>query len=357
MISVKVANVQSAEHMGSITTKMLLVDEQRQRAMPLVVHQRESNPLEGISIHASLEKDIATTALVRPRTLDFLIQLLQASGGELERICIETLQGETLYAQVHLRDQYSQHTIAARLNDALLLALQLNSPITVSDAISERTWINLTEYGASLQQQLEAVARMIQTSPEALYLKKEPWNTDFAQGLEGWQFMGDPEHTSYRLDTQTTFTGSASLAIELRALPAHAMASIGAIVRHEGFLAQQYQGQRLRMSTSIKFEHIQQVLMQLQVAGPPSEHMDESTGLHPSTGVYATHTLFHPVTEAGNWTQQELVIDIPPDAFMITCNFSIEGAGKLWIDVVRFERVDTNVPLTPFTFWPGQDQK
>ncbi|QBD76553.1 bifunctional nuclease family protein [Ktedonosporobacter rubrisoli] len=322
---------------------MLLVDEQRQRAMLLTVCQFDRTSVEGISLHASLEMDTATTALMRPRTLDLLSKLLQASGGELERICIDVLQDEMLYAQVHLRDQYSQHTIAAGLGDALSLALQLHTPINVSDAVSARRWINLIEYGATLQQQLEAIAPLMQTSPEALFLKKEPWNRDFAQGLQGWQFLGNPECTSYRLDTQATHTGPASLAIDLRESPVHAMAPIGALVHHEGFLAHPYQGQRLRLLTHIKSEHIQQVMMQLHVAGPPAKQLDESTGVYLPTSTYETHTIFHPATDLCDWTRLELVIEVPLDAFTAFFNFSIEGSGKLWIDAVGFECVDTGL--------------
>jgi bifunctional DNase/RNase len=212
MVPVTVAKAQTQEKMGWGVTFLLLLDEQKQRALPLWFYQTDAM-VGGLPVQTSLQQDLTAAALARPRTLDLLMRLLKTLGGTLEGIEIDFLQGEVLSAHVSLRDQqHRQHRASACLNEALALAVRCSSTISVGETVLERKGVVLAAYGTNLQQQLETVFHLLCNDPERLFLKKEPSNLDFTDGLRGWQFLGDPEQVDYRLDTTTIHTGKASLA-------------------------------------------------------------------------------------------------------------------------------------------------
>lgn len=341
MIPVRVAKTQTFAGMGFEGTGVILLDEQRQRALPLWLYQ--PGDLEGIALHTSLKKDVVSTTLARPRTLDLLAGLLKTLGGELEEIHIDLLQHNVLYAQIYLRNQSGRHTIKALLDDALPLAIKLNSTINVADTVPERNWVDLVDQGSTLEQQLAIIMHTMQTNPAALFLKREPRNLDFTDGLQGWQFMGDPECFHYSIDKQTTCTGKASLAIELRQKASNAtdiMPPASALFHHEGFLAEHYRGQRLRMITRIKAEYLQQLHIHLTVSGPPDESASENAGTPPPSYGFDANKTVGPLTAVSDWTRHEVVTDIPHDAFSISYHFIIEGECKFWLDDIHFEVQD-----------------
>jgi bifunctional DNase/RNase len=348
MIPVTLGKVLTQENMGWTVTYVILLNEQRQLALPLWFYQPDEMT-GGLSLQTSLRKDLADAALARPLTLDLLTRLLNTLGGTLEGINIDFLQGEVLFAQVYVHDrQQNLHIARARLNDALPLAVQLNNRVMVSEEVLERKGIALTEYGATLEQQLETIAHLMHKNPDLLYLKKEPYNLDFADGLHHWQFLGDPERADYHLDTETTCTGNASLAITLHEnqpdTTAMEQPPVAVYINHEGFLAEQYRGQRLRMIATLKTENVQQANLYLKVSGPPVEDTRFSSEQRPGYE-HEVNTTAEPLKGTDDWAQHELTIDVAADALTISPYLIVEGEGKLWLDSICFEVMDHHAPL------------
>ncbi len=350
MVPVTVAKIQTQEKMGWVVTSLLLLDEHKQRVLPLWFYHIDAVVGE-LPVQTSLQQDLTAAALARPLTLDLLMRLLNTLGGTLEGIEIDFLQGEVLSAHVSLRDQqHNQHRVSACLNEALALAVRCSSTIQVSETVLERKGVVLAAYGTNLEQQLETIFHLLCTGSERLHLKKEPYNLDFTDGLRGWQFLGDPEQVDYRLDTTTTHTGKASLAIVLYEEPSVTTAMekppVSVYISHEGFLADQYRGQRLRMIAILKAEHVQLAHLHLQVGGPQVEDPRSSSGVRPGYE-QEVNTLASPIVGTCDWTPYELIIDVPADADKITPYLIAEGEGKLWLDRIDFETMDNHTPNAP----------
>ena len=52
------------------------------------------------------------------------------------------------------------------------------------------------------------------------------------------------------------------------------------------------------------------------------------------------------LTGSTDWSEYSLVIDVPEDSYSLYFGVIIFGVGKMWLDQVRLEIVDKEVPLT-----------
>lgn len=50
-----------------------------------------------------------------------------------------------------------------------------------------------------------------------------------------------------------------------------------------------------------------------------------------------------------NWRNYQVILDVPDGAQYIAFGVLLDGPGCIWIDEVKFEVVDENVPLTSVT--------
>jgi len=53
-----------------------------------------------------------------------------------------------------------------------------------------------------------------------------------------------------------------------------------------------------------------------------------------------------PIKGTHDWTRYEIVLDVAPDAGSMLFGLLLHGAGKVWLDDVTFDVVDTRVPTT-----------
>lgn len=53
-----------------------------------------------------------------------------------------------------------------------------------------------------------------------------------------------------------------------------------------------------------------------------------------------------PIKGTTNWQQYSIVIDITPDASVLSYGGILYGTGQIWIDKLKFEIVDKSVPTT-----------
>ncbi|MGL6283680.1 MAG: bifunctional nuclease family protein, partial [Microcoleaceae cyanobacterium] len=71
----------------------------------------------------------------RPLTHDLMINIMDVLGGELERIIIHSLQDNTFYAVLVIKQGEVRREIDARPSDAISLALRTNAPIWVMEEV------------------------------------------------------------------------------------------------------------------------------------------------------------------------------------------------------------------------------
>ena len=121
---------------------VILLAEQLQMVLPLL--------FTGMRSHLA---DMRTRAFsyyeptTAPLTSDLIVHILDVFGGTVEEITIDTLQEDILYAQVRLHTTTAVHTLRARLDDALLLALRLNCTLSVSENVFHTMGISLVDQG------------------------------------------------------------------------------------------------------------------------------------------------------------------------------------------------------------------
>ena len=124
MIEMKVAGI--ALDAATRSPIVLLRDATERRALPIYIGQEQAK-----AIISSLEGRKPP----RPLTHDLMVNFLEAWNLTLERIVIHSLQDNTFYAVLIVRQGEVKKEIDARPSDAIALALRTNSPIWVMEEV------------------------------------------------------------------------------------------------------------------------------------------------------------------------------------------------------------------------------
>lgn len=132
------------------TPIVLLHDPEGQRVLPIWVGVSEAN---------AIALQIENISSPRPMTHDLLRNVITDLKGELRRVVLNDLKGNTFYAQLHLRVDGADAIIDARPSDAIALALRTRAPIFAEDhvIVNAKSVDMTTDKGNSerLQQWLE----------------------------------------------------------------------------------------------------------------------------------------------------------------------------------------------------------
>ncbi len=348
MVTVILAKVLNQVETYPRRTILVLLDEQHQRALPLWFRDIPSHQSGRVQPFAQ-EKEIPLESL----TTDLLVRILSASETTVEEITIDALQREILYARIKIRSVNATHTVKASLNDALPLALRLKCPLAVSEEVLTSMGIQLADWGKTLEQQIDAVATLAAKTPigpsnsQATLHFSVPRNLSFEDGLLGWRFSGHStcsiKEYDAQIDEKTTYNNNKSVVMSVQqAEPSEMRGGGDAMLMHEGFLADSYRGQRMRMITHVKAQGVSSAFFAINIIGieltPEQERTQAKTRivLVPGRAFEGTH----------DWKRYELVFNVPDDATSIQVGCKMRGEGKVWIDGFQFERVDTSVPLT-----------
>jgi uncharacterized protein len=132
MIKVTVADLvfnSSIDPEISIDTERCMVilwDETKRQILPIFV---------GIDQGETIAKILTETSQTRPMTLQFMSNMLEAANVNLESVKIESLEEDIYYAVASLSSNGQIQEIDARPSDAIPLALLMNSPIYVNEAV------------------------------------------------------------------------------------------------------------------------------------------------------------------------------------------------------------------------------
>ena len=172
----------------------VLCDQSSQRVLPLWLH-----PMEGLALavlQGALKVSTPSVSLDPSGYLDFVTDLLQATGTTLQDVRIEELQERLFYARVVLQSANGNREIKARVGVGLALAMRAGSPITIEDVVLEQQGIGLpTAEGQTLEQRLDdvvntVIAKFRPAASPKLPRIAEPTNVQFTEGLERWELRG-----------------------------------------------------------------------------------------------------------------------------------------------------------------------
>ncbi|MBE9128986.1 MULTISPECIES: bifunctional nuclease family protein [unclassified Coleofasciculus] len=124
MIEMKVAGIA----LDAVTRSpiVLLKDSSERRALPIYIGQDQAK-----AIISALEKQRSP----RPLTHDLFVNLLETWNMMLDRVIIHSLQDNTFYAILCVRQGEAKKEIDARPSDAIAIALRTDSPIWVMEEV------------------------------------------------------------------------------------------------------------------------------------------------------------------------------------------------------------------------------
>jgi bifunctional DNase/RNase len=108
---------------------VVLEDPQTDRILPIWIGVFEANAI------ALTIENIPTP---RPMTHDLIKSFLEKLEVAVEKIVVNDVRNNTFYAVIHLRYRDQPVTVDSRPSDAIALALRVNSPIFVEDAVVQR---------------------------------------------------------------------------------------------------------------------------------------------------------------------------------------------------------------------------
>jgi bifunctional DNase/RNase len=105
---------------------IILRDEADKRSLPIWVGLPEAN-----AIATELEK----IPVARPMTHDLIKNLLESVGARVVKVEVNDLRQNTFFAQIHLLLGGKELLIDSRPSDAIALALRVEAPIFVAEAV------------------------------------------------------------------------------------------------------------------------------------------------------------------------------------------------------------------------------
>jgi uncharacterized protein len=124
MIEMRVAGIA----LDAITRSpiVLLKDSTERRALPIYIGQEQAR-----AIMSALENQKPP----RPLTHDLMVNMLEAWNMTLEKVIIHSLQKDTFFAALIVKQGENRKEIDARPSDAIAVAIRTNAPIWVMEEV------------------------------------------------------------------------------------------------------------------------------------------------------------------------------------------------------------------------------
>jgi len=135
MTKVTVAAVTDRDD-GAKHSVVTLLDEAGRRILNIWIMDRDA---------LVIALGVTGTAPIRPMSMHLMVNLLKATGMELEEVRIETLKDDVFYAVTKIRNGNVSHELDARPSDAIALAVLMDKPIYVAEEVLERCGVVLPE--------------------------------------------------------------------------------------------------------------------------------------------------------------------------------------------------------------------
>jgi uncharacterized protein len=107
---------------------IILRDEKSQRVLPIWVGVFEAN---------AIALQVENVQTPRPMTHDLLKSVIESLAAQVVRVVVSSLKENTFYANIELRTEGGVVAIDARPSDAIALALRMQAPIFVEEAVIE----------------------------------------------------------------------------------------------------------------------------------------------------------------------------------------------------------------------------
>lgn len=149
---------------------------------------------------------------------------------------------------------------------------------------------------------------------------------DDAKEMYPWKVGGvKAKHYSFQRDTSIKSEGLASARITNNTV----VYGYGSICRYED--AEKFQNTRVRITAAVRTE-IAQREGWAGLAGwsKVGRRVEDYQSMHDRK-----------IRDTTDWTDYSITVDVPKDAWRLAFGVMLSGVGKVWIDNVRWELVDT----------------
>ena len=127
MIAVRVAQV--GLDPATNAPVVLLREVDGERLLPIIIGPAEAS---------AIAMELQGVRPPRPMTHDLIKRLIVGLGGELRRVIIADLRGDTYFAELEIRRGDEVVRVDARPSDSIAVALRLQAPIFLAEALFDR---------------------------------------------------------------------------------------------------------------------------------------------------------------------------------------------------------------------------
>lgn len=127
MVAVRVAQVGLDPATNSPV--VVLRELEGERVLPILIGPAEAS---------AIAMELQGVRPPRPLTHDLLKRLILGLGGELRRVVIADLREDTYFAELEVRRGDEVIQVDARPSDSIAVALRLQAPIFLADALFDR---------------------------------------------------------------------------------------------------------------------------------------------------------------------------------------------------------------------------
>jgi len=146
------------EDMRHVFSTLVLLDEAGHRALGIWIGESEA---------AMIHMGLSNSSPIRPMTVNFMANILNAAGATLEEVRIATLKDDIFYAIARISRDDAIHEVDARPSDAIAIALITGSPIHVSEEILEKCGVVLPEGKTLRRITIDDTTKLPETVPES----------------------------------------------------------------------------------------------------------------------------------------------------------------------------------------------
>ncbi len=115
---------------------VILREMEGERAFPIYV---------GIFEAHAIAREIENIQTPRPMTHDLIKNIINGVEGKVNRIVVNDVQDNTVFAEISIQMNGSEVVIDSRPSDAIALALLMSAPIFVEEKVLEKASIEFTE--------------------------------------------------------------------------------------------------------------------------------------------------------------------------------------------------------------------
>lgn len=105
---------------------VILKETNGARSFPIVI---------GIYEAAAIDRKVKNVKTARPLTHDLILNIIKGLNANLLKVVVNDLKKNTFYANLIVRIDGKEVAIDSRPSDAIVLAIQTNTPIFVEDRV------------------------------------------------------------------------------------------------------------------------------------------------------------------------------------------------------------------------------